>query len=1116
LVFDPCFIRVDPWLFLAIYRKLHMTRQSLLAVALCLVCLTSAHAAEQLGFEVPDGFEVSLYADDTLATNIYSLTIDAHGRIVVSGRGYVKILHDTRGTGKADKATLFSDVPKNGTQGMYFDGNDLICTGDAGVLRISDTDGDGKADKITTLFPVRTGGEHCAHGIVRGPDGWYYLICGNTSDVTKAHAKGPQSLVKEPNSGTLLRFSPDGKTTEIVAHGFRNPYDIDFNHLGSIFTVDADGERIYRLPWYTPCRLYDIAPGMHHGWLMPGWGRSWARPAYFPDNVDRLVEIGRGSPTGVLCYRHHAFPERYRNGLFHLCWSFGNIYFSPLQRKGASYESKLEVFMKTKGDVGFAPTDLAVGPDGDLFVSIGGRGTRGGVFRIHYKGAKNATHEDDPLKTVLNAPQPLSSWSRAKWVPLARKLGEEAFINAVKNEKLSVVERMRAVEVLTELFKGVPVETAEDLCKGKTDPELVARAIWSLGRASELSTLRDACRVVERASGSADSRIARAAWEALAALSGNTNLVNAPSPGTSNWKKGFQHSERRIRQTALHVALGQRSFNDNLGSESTRLRLAPAWIRGEEARRKPHQVDNYFKVCLDAIERERDPTIALEAVRLLQLAVGDVLLKDKQEESIQVGYTAADLKRVPAEVRQDAADRLAEAFPRGDRPLDLEIARLLGMLEADNPRLLDKLADKWTANSAFADDIHYLIVFARLPGKRSPELTQKTARALSNTIVKLAAVDARPGDEMPALLESLCDHLLKRDPGLAAALVAEPSFGVPGHELFAARLPRSELPAAARKLLAAIGKLDEERAQVAWSPELVRLVARLPDAEALPVLRAQANDPRLADSITLILAAKRQPEDRGRLVEALGSSQAGVVATAANALAMLDGDKAKAADIAAAVRALRRFSTNDKEQAARQPLAKLLERWTGQKPATDAKTDAATAWTAWFTKAYPKESSTLMGMAGADAATWKKRLDRIDWQTGDTKRGQRVFEMKCYRCHGSTGGLGPDLTGIGQRFSRDDLFTAILDPSKDILPAFQPTRIVTKAGKTYNGLMVYYSAELTLLQITPDTTVRIPRADLLLSEPGKISFMPTGLLDDAKDGDLADLYAYLKSLRKGK
>ena len=74
---------------------------SLFAFASVVVCLTlqggpinqtAAVAQENIGVRVPDGFEVSLYADDDLAHDIYSMTIDSLGRVVVSGAGYVRIV----------------------------------------------------------------------------------------------------------------------------------------------------------------------------------------------------------------------------------------------------------------------------------------------------------------------------------------------------------------------------------------------------------------------------------------------------------------------------------------------------------------------------------------------------------------------------------------------------------------------------------------------------------------------------------------------------------------------------------------------------------------------------------------------------------------------------------------------------------------------------------------------------------------------------------------------------------------------------------------------------------------------------------------------------------------
>src|SRR5204862_5579593 len=100
--------------------------------------------------------------------------------------------------------------------------------------------------------------------------------------------------------------------------------------------------------------------------------------------------LGRGSPTGVACYRHTHFPEKYRGGFFLADWTFGRIHFVPLTPKDSTYEGKPEVFAEAVGTSGFAPTALAVHPKtGELFVSIGGRGTRGGVYRISYDKAQD-------------------------------------------------------------------------------------------------------------------------------------------------------------------------------------------------------------------------------------------------------------------------------------------------------------------------------------------------------------------------------------------------------------------------------------------------------------------------------------------------------------------------------------------------------------------------------------------------------------------------------------------------------------------------------------------------------------------------------------------------------
>ena len=157
---------------------------SLLAVAGLCVALRPAQGAE-FPLDVPPGFEVSLYADDALAHDIYSMTVDARGRVVVAGAGYVKILHDDDHDGRADRAQLFSSKPASGAHGMLFLGNDLVCTGDNAVMCLADPDGDGVADGEAAVWTNLRNPEHGANGLVQGPDGWIYLICGNEAGVSE-------------------------------------------------------------------------------------------------------------------------------------------------------------------------------------------------------------------------------------------------------------------------------------------------------------------------------------------------------------------------------------------------------------------------------------------------------------------------------------------------------------------------------------------------------------------------------------------------------------------------------------------------------------------------------------------------------------------------------------------------------------------------------------------------------------------------------------------------------------------------------------------------------------------------------------------------------------------
>lgn len=339
-----------------------------------------------LGLRITAGFEITHYADSVIAPDVYSMTLDPSGFVVISSRGYIKRLTDKDGDGVADTETLLIKSSAGAMGMLFLDERTLLTTEGGYFNRYIDKNGDGKFDSKPFRIGKFGGGEHGIHAIRKDSQGRIYLIGGNDSKFA-AHQdmKGYPQL----EGGALIRYSSNLSEPTLLCHGLRNPYDFDFNSEGQIFTYDSDCEREFFLPWYSPTRLYRLEDGAHHGWRLSGWKRGWKRPDYYHDSVKPVVNIGRGSPTGVAVYRHTAFPEHYHDAVFYCDWTFGKVYVT--QPTGLIEEVGFPVtdtFLESSGTNGFAPSDIEVGSDGSIFLSVGGRGTTGSVYHISYKDPK--------------------------------------------------------------------------------------------------------------------------------------------------------------------------------------------------------------------------------------------------------------------------------------------------------------------------------------------------------------------------------------------------------------------------------------------------------------------------------------------------------------------------------------------------------------------------------------------------------------------------------------------------------------------------------------------------------------------------------------------------------
>jgi putative membrane-bound dehydrogenase-like protein len=1070
-------------------------------------------AFNDLGLRVARGFRVTLYADSSLANDIYAMTLDSRGRAVVTSRGYIRTLVDTDDDGVADSAVDFGTTVTGG-MGLCFDGNDLYFTGDGSFSQYQDANGDGVADgPARSILPVSTG-EHGGHAPRKGPDGWWYLIGGNDAGFDQRHITIPASPIRKSQAGALLRVWPNPVQSEVITHGFRNPYDFDFNWMGDIFTYDSDVERDYFLPWYTPTRIYHAAHGGHHGWRLSGYLRSWNRPDYYVDTAAMLAPVGRGSPTGVTVYRHYQFPPRYRGGLFALDWTFGKVYFVPLAASGATYAGAPEIFLEAMGNQGIAPTDVAVSPDGSLFVSIGGRRTRGGVYRIEYTAAGNrAFYSSNWMyaatsvpEAILAAPQPLDAWSRAWWVPRAQRAGPAPFVEAVLSGRLPAAPRVRAIEILTELFGGLSADVARSAA-GAESPFVRARAAWSLGRLSnpQFSSL------IAPLTMDADPLVRRCALEALLDRIGEVTAQRVQEIAMAN----ISHPDKRIRQLAAILASGLpdmawESFWREAGKAAPQGRLttllALAW-------RGPLPQPLVTEEAVAVLRQCKGPDQQLQALRLIGLGLGDWKLTNSSAEA----YTGYETPLDPADA-SGLAERIVSAvaaiFPSGDATVDMEVARVLAIAKARNPDLKSKLAARLTDQSSPTADFHYLTVLSQLGGATPSNVITKVAHAIVSLDRKLAGRQQRTKQSWSLRLTEVVERLVREDGRIADAILHEPQF------VRAAHVPLARSLGAERYLPSArlFAQAAQRQGSFEWSGALIELLSALPIEEVRALFNKQWSNLALRDDLLLQLAEKPDVSDRDKFLVGLGSAQPNVVQACVKALAQIPKEPTGRA-LLPAMRLLRRLINEPDQAALRMEVVALINRETGeafriseQGTDPDSLRRAYQPMFDWLRQKHPRLVPYLVE-AEEDAAQWNLTLRAINWNTGDARRGEQLFEERgCQTCHASSTPLGPDLAGVADRLAPVDLFNAILFPNRDVAPAYRSTIFQTRNGQTHTGIIAFESADGVILQTGATTTVRLSAEEIVSRRPSTLSLMPGGLLAGLPSSQLADLYRYLKSL----
>jgi len=339
---------------------------------------------------VQPGFEVELLRSARKDEGSWvSVTFDPRGRLLVGveARGILRMSLPARGEEEIAVEKLASDLQE--PRGLLWAHGSLYVNANNSktLYRLRDTDGDDRFDERRALYRSAGGNGHGRNAIALGPQRRIHVIHGDSPDLPRdladrtspyrEHRRGATT-----REGHVLRFDPDGSGGEIVAAGLRNPYGIDFNTDGEMFTYDADAEFDMGASWYRPTRVRHLVSGADYGWR--GVTGSW--PPYFPESPlspPSTLDVGKGSPTGVRFGTASAFGPRYRRALFILDWAYGRILVVHSAPRGASYLCRAETFLVGRP---LNVTDLVFGPDGAMYFVTGGRKTQSGLYRVRRTG----------------------------------------------------------------------------------------------------------------------------------------------------------------------------------------------------------------------------------------------------------------------------------------------------------------------------------------------------------------------------------------------------------------------------------------------------------------------------------------------------------------------------------------------------------------------------------------------------------------------------------------------------------------------------------------------------------------------------------------------------------
>jgi glucose/arabinose dehydrogenase len=343
---------------------------------------------------VPPGFSIDTYAQGIPGARF--MLFSAAGDLLVSAPRQGKvwlIARDAGGNGRADGQRVLLDNLYQPHGLAYRDGW-LYVAETTAVLRVrfDPTTGAVSGENERIIRDLPDAGNHWTRTIHIGPDDKLYVSMGSSCNVC---------IESDKRRATIMRFNLDGSDAETYATGLRNSVDFDWQPgTGALYGTDNGRDLLG--DDFPPDELNRIVDGGFYGWPFANGDR-------IPDpdfGANHVAEIALSTPPahsfgahvaplGITFYEPPpghpvaAFPPSYVGAAFvaqHGSWNRSKksgyqvvvLHFHP---DGSITEAPFASGFMVNEHVFARPVDVAVGPDGALYVSDDFTGS---IYRIAY------------------------------------------------------------------------------------------------------------------------------------------------------------------------------------------------------------------------------------------------------------------------------------------------------------------------------------------------------------------------------------------------------------------------------------------------------------------------------------------------------------------------------------------------------------------------------------------------------------------------------------------------------------------------------------------------------------------------------------------------------------